>query len=191
MLVPACVMRADVVPLFALDFSPRERGGSVAAIADEEGFVSIVRDGDEENQLYARQFEAHSNAVFDVRWTKDGSRIATASGDQTVRVWNADVMGMGRLRTVDTHLRNARDDSSQEGALVADCRGHAGSVKCIAVSPESSDVIVSGSRDGAIRLWDLRTPTMNGSCCKVEDAHRLERRPRRRRGRHRYACCNA
>ena len=120
------------------------------ATSEEEGFVTVadtLRVGDAGAPVH--QFEAHNNAVFDVRWSADGERLLTASGDQTIREWDAE-----RLE--------------RRGV----CKGHLGSVKCVATSPVTPHVIASGSRDGSLRLWDLRnhravhlvSDVANGGC---------------------------
>ena len=60
--------------------------------------------------------------------------MLTASGDQTVRLWDVETMVPHRT-----------------------FRGRHGSVKAVAVQPESGgDVFASCGRDGAIALWDAR-----------------------------------
>lgn len=170
------------VPLFALDYAPAaagRRGPALVAVADEEGFVTVadtLRIGNaaaHDSSAVVYQLEAHNNAVFDVRWSADGERLLTASGDQTIREWDTERM-----------------------ACRGECRGHLGSVKCVATSPTTPHIIASGSRDGSLRLWDLRchrsvrqvTDATNSVHAHVfhaarsrEDAHmNLDKAPRRR-----------
>jgi guanine nucleotide-binding protein subunit beta-2-like 1 protein len=46
-------------------------------------------------------------------------------------------------------------ESGAELTLQGVLRGHAGWVTCIATSPENSNMLVSGSRDKTIMVWDL------------------------------------
>ncbi|GJM18960.1 MAG: hypothetical protein DHS20C14_11730 [Phycisphaeraceae bacterium] len=76
---------------------------------------------------------ADPDTVFDAKFTPDGKRILTSSGDR---------------RNVIT-VRDART-----GRVERVLSGHAGAVTTLAISPDGRSV-VSGSFDGSIRAWDL------------------------------------
>ncbi|CAL0317293.1 unnamed protein product [Lupinus luteus] len=63
----------------------------------------------------------------------EDTQILTASGDHTMKVWDV-----------------------QEKKCIGVLVGHTGSVKSMSSHPTNSDIIVSGSRDGSFRFWDLR-----------------------------------
>jgi WD40 repeat protein len=72
----------------------------------------------------------HTSRVTVLAVAPDGSWLASASSDTTVRVWDA---AAGTLRH----------------ALA----GHASDVTALAVSPDGLQV-ASASRDGTVRIWD-------------------------------------
>lgn len=129
-------------PPFVVRFCQETRGCALLAVADEEGTVTLA---DTSRRLPGpasaeydfrpeAQWVAHDNAIFDVAWCRGDARMLTASGDQTVRLWDVETMVPHRT-----------------------FRGHHGSVKAVAVQPESGgDVFASCGRDGAIALWDAR-----------------------------------
>jgi len=69
--------------------------------------------------------------VVDLAFSADGTRLATAGGDGTVRVWDP---GIG------------------EQLLVL--RGHKGAVNSVAFSPDRSRLASAGA-DGTVRSWAL------------------------------------
>ncbi|MGH3659439.1 MAG: WD40 repeat domain-containing protein, partial [Micromonosporaceae bacterium] len=69
--------------------------------------------------------------VVDLAFSGDGTRLATAGGDGTVRVW---------------------DPRTGEQLLVL--RGHKGSVISVAFSPDGSRLASAGA-DGTVRIWAL------------------------------------
>jgi WD40 repeat protein len=75
-------------------------------------------------------YSGHSDYVSAVAWSPDGKRIASASGDHTVQVWDA--VGGGHVLTF---------------------RSHSSDVACLSWSPDGK-YIVSGSIDGKIYVWD-------------------------------------
>src|SRR6266704_1994015 len=83
-------------------------------------------------------YSGHANYVSGVAWSPDGpdgKRIASASGDGTVQVWNA-----------------------QTGSKIYTYRGHSGDVLCLAWSPDGK-YIASGGLDTIVQVWDATSGT--------------------------------
>ncbi|XP_041003770.1 denticleless protein homolog [Juglans microcarpa x Juglans regia] len=168
----------DETPPLAISFCKNIKNSHILAVSDEDGYVSLFDTrrkfscsaSHQENAEKAKvcDWVAHHNAVFDVRWIKEDAQILTASGDQTVKVWDV-----------------------QEMKCIAELMGHTGSVKSICSHPTNPDIVVSGSRDGSFALWDLRCNSNSrsvhgelclGSTAVVKGAHLPPQAKRIRRG---------
>jgi eukaryotic-like serine/threonine-protein kinase len=79
-----------------------------------------------------RQLEGHAGSVHQVAFSPQGSRLASAGADRTVRVWDP-----------------------ATGALVRVLDGHTGAVKGVAFGPD--DRLASAGMDGSLRIWDVTT----------------------------------
>jgi len=75
-------------------------------------------------------YRGHSAGVIGVAWSPDGTRIASASNDGTVQVWDA-----------------------ANGGHVYTYRGHTGRVNAVAWSPDGKR-LASGSADFTVQVWD-------------------------------------
>ncbi|QCD95267.1 denticleless [Vigna unguiculata] len=132
----------DTIPL-SLSFGKTAKFAHILAVSDEDGYVSLfdtrrkgpVNSNFEENTEEEKicDWVSHQNAVFDTCWIKEDMQILTASGDQTIKLWDV-----------------------QEQKCLGVLIGHTGSVKSMCPHPTNADIIVSGSRDGSFRIWDLR-----------------------------------
>jgi WD40 repeat protein len=119
--------------------------------------------------------KGHSGGVTSVAFSADGLRLATASRDQTARVWNAQsgemlqefkghrgvVTGVAfspdglRLATA-SHDQTARVWNARSGEMLQEFKGHAGEVTSVAFSPGGLR-LATGSRDQTARVWDARS----------------------------------
>ncbi|XP_022741170.1 denticleless protein homolog [Durio zibethinus] len=169
---------AEPTPPLAISFCKASKNSHVFAVSDEVGYVSLFDSrrklssvaSHQENAAKARisDWVAHENAIFDVCWIKEDSHILTASGDQTIKVWDV-------------------QERKCSGVLML----HTGSVKCLSSHPTNSDLVVSGSRDGSFAIWDLRCKINSRSRCDevclpstsmVKGAHPSSQARRGRRG---------
>jgi WD40 repeat protein len=80
-------------------------------------------------------FQAHGNAVIDMAFSADDHRLATASGDQTGRVF--DMMTQRPISLLGHHTASLKQVRFQPGT-------------------SNGNVLASCGRDGTIQLWDLR-----------------------------------
>jgi len=78
-------------------------------------------------------YRGHTRYVSSVAWSPDGQRIASASGDGTVQVWDA-----------------------YTGAHVLTYRGHKGDVLSVVWSP-NGQAIASAGLDGTVQVWNAAT----------------------------------
>nr|XP_056709354.1 denticleless protein homolog [Euleptes europaea] len=128
------------VPPFGCTFSTAPDLQHILAVANEEGFVRLYNTQTQasDKQIF-REWQAHSNAVFDLTWVPGEHKIVTVSGDQTAKVWD--------VKTAE---------------LLGVCRGHQCSLKSVAFSKFESAVFCTGGRDGNIMVWDTRCNKKDG-----------------------------
>jgi WD40 repeat protein len=81
----------------------------------------------------SKPYSGHSEAVLDVAVSPDGKWLATASADNTARVWAIPV------------------DQSQKPV---ELRGHSGDVASVTFSPDGDFVLTVSRQDGTARIWD-------------------------------------
>src|SRR3989440_6829086 len=89
-------------------------------------------------------YAGHKGPVLSVAWSPDGTRIASASVDQTVQVWEA-----------------------PSGRLLQTCTGHRGPVLSVAWSPDGTR-IASASDDQTVQVWEAQS----GSLLQTFAGHR-------------------
>ncbi|KAJ3673005.1 hypothetical protein LUZ60_006379 [Juncus effusus] len=171
----------SAVPPLSLSFCKNIESSHLLAVSDEEGYVSLYNTHrnlpsctsfrEKSDQAKIFDWVAHNNAIFDLSWIKNGTQILTASGDQTVKLWNV-------------------ENRKCLGIL----SGHTGSVKSLSYHSSNPELLVSGSRDGSFALWDLRCNSNSNSKLSnkssdkliasafVKDAHTSTQAKRTRRG---------
>ena len=79
-----------------------------------------------------RILRGHSGGVLSVSWSPDGKRLASASFDDTVKVWDV-----------------------ASGHETITLRGHTLAVQSVAWSPDGRR-LASGGYDHVVKIWDAR-----------------------------------
>ena len=74
---------------------------------------------------------AHTDVVRDIVWLPESYQVASASLDQTIKIWD-----------------------TQYGSLVRTIRSPRGTVLALGAHPVLKDVVISANGDGSFSLWD-------------------------------------
>jgi len=122
-----------------------------------------------------RTFSGHTDGVYSVAFSPDGTKVLTGSSDKTARLWHADTGA--HIRTFSGHTSSvysvafspdgakvltgsvdstARLWHADTGAHILTFSGHTSSVYSVAFSPDGTKVL-TGSTDTTARLWDAAT----------------------------------
>ncbi|KAL1644350.1 hypothetical protein SLS61_008857, partial [Didymella pomorum] len=129
--------------------------------------------------------EGHSRYVSSVAFSHDSSKLASASLDNTVKVWDASSGAC--LQTLEGHSSSVRSvafshDSSKlasaswdytvkvwdasSGACLQTLEGHSSYVESVAFSHDSSK-LASASYDKTVKVWDASS----GACLQTLEGH--------------------
>jgi WD40 repeat protein len=132
--------------------------------------------------------EGHSNAVRSVAFSHDSTKLASASSDSTVKVWDA---SSGEcLQTLEGHSREVSSVTfshnsamlasaswdktvkvwdASSGACLQTLEGHNSAVSSIAFSHDSTK-LASASFDKTVKVWDASS----GECLQTLEGHSRE-----------------
>lgn len=131
------------------------------------------------NQGKTREWPAHSKWLFDLAFSPDGKRLATAAGDRRLRLWDASTMAPlanieagendlhGVVWLADQLLATVGDDrtlrvwrveqsggASQVELVNEFAKAHTGAITRITATADH-ETILTASRDNTIGLWKL------------------------------------
>ncbi len=114
----------------AMDLAPDGRVLATAAGYDQR----TIQLWDAQTGERLRALEAHGDYIADLAFSSDGTTLASASSDETVRLW---------------------DTRTWRESAPALC-GNGDAVEAVAISPDGRR-LATGSKDGLVLLWDPAT----------------------------------
>jgi WD40 repeat protein len=151
--------------VYDVAFSPD--GALLATCATDK--LAKLWDWKAETPAEKAKLEGHSDAVWAVAWSKEGT-LATASADRKIKLWTAEGKELGTLEghkdwvtdvvfspdgstlASASHDRTARLWNARQKQVIATLGPHTSTAWCVAFSPDGATVAV-GTHNAGVRLW--------------------------------------
>jgi WD40 repeat protein len=170
----------------AAAWSPDGRRFAVTVRDRNEGTIKVVDAGSYET---LSTFVAHAQSIKYLAWSPDSQKLASASNDRVVKVWepisgkalltlrgHTDMVQSVSWSPDGTRLVTASQDATVivwdalSGAAMMTFRGHLHAVQDVAWSPDGSR-IASASQDGTVKVWNAadgsQDPVLTGHSGEV------------------------
>jgi WD40 repeat protein/class 3 adenylate cyclase len=147
----------------------------------------VIYDADNGKALFL--LPGHTEEVTSLSFNSDGTRLITASNDNTVKIWDMGVSSEvltlshpeggkiygvafspdGKLLVTAGEDMTARVWELATGELIQTLKGHLDVVYSVAFSPDGA-LLATGSADRTVRIWDVQTWNM----LRVLSGHHLD-----------------
>ena len=138
-------------------FSPTELDSKFAASASDDNTIKIW---DVKSQKCMQTLCGHTDMIWSLTFSHDGSTLCSASDDGTVRMWDVNIAMSAAKRTLDDH---GVATFSRHLTL----RGHTGKVWGVTYA-HAGELIATGSAEGKeVKIWDAAT----GMCVQTLEGH--------------------
>eukprot|EP00118_Oscarella_pearsei_P021031 m.233716 g.233716 ORF g.233716 m.233716 type:complete len:350 (+) comp40097_c1_seq4:23-1072(+) len=135
---PIMLLTGHEGEIYSAKFSPN---GDILASAGFERLIYLWNVfGECENFAVLK---GHAGAIMELHFSTDGNNMFSCATDKTVAVWD-----------------------TESGNRIKKLRGHTGFVNSCCPSRRGDQMIVSGSDDSTVKLWDVRTkePVQSFGC---------------------------
>ncbi|KAG0344283.1 hypothetical protein BG004_004596 [Podila humilis] len=126
---PIMLLQGQTAELYTCKFSPS--GEHVASAGAEKSIYLWNTYGDCTNYGIIK---GHIGAILELHWSRDGSMIFTASADKTCGVYDVET-----------------------GERIKRFKGHTSFVNSCSPARRGPELLASGSDDGSVKIWDLRS----------------------------------
>ncbi|MFT5469942.1 MAG: WD40 repeat protein [Verrucomicrobiales bacterium] len=120
-------------------------GGRDSVLREDHPTANRLIDLERGGGEVAAVLRGHTNAIPALAFSDDGSLLASGSGDDTVRVWDLEKVG---IRNAEFGMNEALEIT--ESAVL---EGHSADVYAVSFSPDGQR-LVSGSYDHTLKIWD-------------------------------------
>jgi len=113
---------------------------------------------------------AHSGYIRDIDFNPDGTKLASITYDNSIKIWSVGSDGdLSLLHTLSGHVVRFSPDRKYvasgidneitiwnvtDGVILQTLTGHTNYIMSLAFMPDDN-MLVSGSEDGTIKLWDV------------------------------------
>ena len=163
--------------LYAIALSPDAKWLAVGGWTNKQcaGRCGEIRLHDFATGKLVGLFKGHTNVVFGLAFSPNGSRLVSGSGDTTAIIWdvaslrplhvlrghNAEVYAVGFTPDGQRVVTGSFDQTAKlwsvaDGREIAPMTGHRDKIFALAVSPADGTIATAGY-DRTVRLWDGRT----------------------------------
>ncbi len=166
-------LAGHVAEVSAAAFTPQ---GDVLATGDDRGHIRLWRkSGPSNTWTLAHQLRGHSRSITGLRFTPDGQRLVSASGDHTCGQWNVATGAEDRTLVLKHPDYVTALDLSADGTLaITTCDDGAARLwrladaqllqtvkspgkifNAVSVAPDSRSALVTSNLDRKVYRWDL------------------------------------
>ncbi|PSN58849.1 hypothetical protein BS50DRAFT_595118 [Corynespora cassiicola Philippines] len=143
-------------------FSPKRSLAKTLFQEEAPKWIKIAPSVADDWSACLQTLEGHSDSVTSVAFSPDSQRLASASWDNTVKIW--DSTSGKALQTLEGHSHSIWDLTS--GKCLQTLEGHSSGVNSVAFSPDSQR-LASASHDNTVKIWD----SASGKCLQTLEGH--------------------